>query len=219
MIKNAREIKLLTCAARITKEIWNAVSKDIKPGKTEKEIKRGIEARISQRKLKRSFKTIVASGPNGSKPHAVPTERKIKAGDFVVVDFGVIYEGYHSDMTRTVRIGKAKTKMSNLYKVVKKTHSLAIRSIKPGIKISALVKKAHNYIRREKLGKYILHSLGHGIGKKIHEAPKLSEKNNGSLKKNMVITIEPGLYVQGRGGVRIEDMVFVGTSGAKVLTQ
>ncbi len=219
MIKNAREIKLLACAARITKEIWDVVSKDIKPGKTEKEIKRGLEAQISKRELKRSFKTIVASGPNGSKPHAAPTERKIKAGDFVVVDFGVIYKGYHSDMTRTAQTGKAKTKMKNLYKVVEEAHSLAIRSIKPGIKISDLVKKTHNYIRKEKLGQYILHSLGHGVGKKIHEAPKLSEKNNGRLQKNMVITIEPGLYVRGRGGVRIEDMVLVGTSGAKVLTQ
>ncbi|MFH1381066.1 MAG: M24 family metallopeptidase [Candidatus Omnitrophota bacterium] len=219
MIKSKREIEYLTAAADITKKIWAKVSKKIKPEATEKSIVRAIEENIARVNLKRSFKTIVASGPNGAKPHAKPTERRIKNGDSVVVDFGVVYKGYHSDMTRTVFVGKPNKRMKKIYDIVKKAQEMAIKNVRSGIKISHLVAKVHDYIRGEKLGKYILHSLGHGLGRKIHEAPKLSEKNNGSLKRNMAITIEPGLYIEGLGGVRIEDMVLVGTGKPKVLTR
>jgi len=219
MSKNAKEIKYLAKAAEITLDIYRVVAAQIKPGVREVEIADNIENIIRKRALKRSFQTIVASGPNAARPHAKVTKRKIRPNDTVVIDFGVIYKGYHSDMTRTVMVGKPDSTMRRLYGVVKTAQKMAIRKVKPGAKISDLVRSVHDYMRKAGMGRYIMHSLGHGVGKKIHENPKLSEKNKHSLKKNTVITIEPGLYVKKIGGVRIEDMVLINKKGARVLTR
>jgi len=216
--KNKNEIGYLKKAAKITVGIFAAVKKRISPGISERRIADEIESIIKNKGLKRSFRTIVASGPNAAKPHAVVTGRKIKKNDVVVIDFGVIYKGYHSDMTRTVLIGNADSKIKRLYKAVKSAQILAIKSVKPGLKISGLAGAAHGFIRKQGLGKYLKHSLGHGVGKRIHEPPKLSEKNPRELKKGMVITVEPGLYIKRKGGVRIEDMVCVTEKGHRVLT-
>lgn len=122
-------------------------------------------------------------------------------------------------MTRTFVLGRIDSKMKLLYKIVKKAQSAAIKKVKPGMKISEFVKYVNNYIRSKKLGKYILHSLGHGIGLKVHEAPKLSEKNRGIIKKGMTLTVEPGLYIKGLGGVRMEDMVLIKDAGCEILTK
>ena len=211
-------IRKLEKAARITSRIFEEVVRAIKPGATEEEIASKIESLIKKMGLKRSFGTIVASGPNAAKPHAPVTRRKIRKGDAVVVDFGVIYRGEHSDMTRTVFAGSADPLMRRLYSAVRESQSLAIKAIKPGLTISGYVKKAHDLLRARGFGKYILHTLGHGIGQRVHEAPKLSEKNRRKLKKGMVVTIEPGLYVKGKGGVRIEDMVLITNNGGRILT-
>jgi len=218
MPKSAKEIKYLTKAAKITSAIYRVVAKRVKPGAREIEIARGIEDIIRKKGLKRSFQTIVASGPNAARPHAKVTERKIRSKDTVVLDFGVIYRGYHSDMTRTIMVGKADPTMRRIYGVVKAAQRMAIRKVKPGIRISDFVGGVHDYIRRAGFGRYIMHSLGHGIGRKIHEGPKLSEKNKRALKERSVITIEPGLYIKKRGGVRIEDMIMINKKGARVLT-
>ena len=202
----------------ITSDLYKAARKWIRPGERECDIARALERLIKKKGLKRSFRTIVASGPNAAKPHAKPTARIIKKNDVVVLDFGVIYKGYHSDMTRTVLLGKIEGKMRRLYSAVKAAQKKAIKKVRPGLKISRLARDANDYMRRKGFGKYILHTLGHGIGKKIHEAPKLSEKNRNMLKKGMVITIEPGLYVKGAGGIRIEDMVCLTKKGNVVLT-
>ena len=218
-IKTEAEIKRLKKAADITKQIFKKVSKKIKPGVRELEISKSIDNAIKQKGLKRSFRTIVASGPNAANPHARPTRRRLKKNDAVVIDFGVVYEGYHSDMTRTVILGALSEKMRKIHQVVRFAQKIAIGKVVSGVRISELVCKIHNYIRKRRLGKYILHSLGHGVGLKIHEAPKLSEKNQRFLEENMVVTIEPGLYVKGLGGVRIEDMLVVTRNKAKVLTR
>lgn len=217
-IKTAREIGALRKAAAITKDIYTTIVKDVKPGVRESAIAKDIESIIKRKGLKRSFKTIVASGPNAARPHAQLTTRKIKKNDIVVIDFGVKYKGYHSDMTRSIVIGRVTPKIRRFYRTVKDAQKRAIAKVKPGVKISAFVRDVHDFIRRRGFGKYILHSLGHGVGRKIHESPKLSEKNKGKLKKGMVITIEPGLYINGRCGVRIEDMVLVNDRGCEVLT-
>lgn len=217
--KNKTEIKYLRKAALITKRIFDSISKNIKPGRSESEIARAIELAIKNKGLRRSFKTIVASGPNAAKPHAKITTRKIKKSDLVVVDFGVIYGGYHSDMTRTVIVGKISPRLRRLYDTVKVAQTAAIKKAKAGLEISGFVGAIHGYMRKRGFGKYILHSLGHGLGKKIHEAPKLSEKNKSTLKKGMVVTIEPGLYVKDIAGVRIEDAVLITKSGARVLAK
>lgn len=218
MPKSAKEIKCLAKAAKITSGIFRTVAKQIKPGSREIEIARSIEGIIKKKALKRSFRIIVASGPNAAKPHAKVTGRKIKSNDVVVVDFGVIYRGYHSDMTRTIIVGKADSAMRKLYNTVKEAQKMAIRKLRAGLRISDFVRSIHDYIRKVGLGRYILHSLGHGIGKKVHEAPKLSEKNKRILKERTVVTIEPGLYMKKRSGARIEDMVLIGKNGARVLT-
>ena len=218
LVRTKTEIENLKKAANIGNKIFAKALKRIKNGASEKEIAQYIEEAIKERGLTRSFKTIVASGPNSAKPHAKPTDRRIKKNDVVVVDFGVVYRGYHSDMTRTLIFGKVGKKLKGFYKAVFRAQKMAIKMIKPGVRIAELTKLAHNYLRSKGFEKNILHTLGHGIGKKIHQAPKLSEKNRRSLKKNMVITIEPGLYQTELGGVRIEDMVLVTENGSKILT-
>jgi len=218
-IKTKAEVKRLKEAANITKHIFKKVLTRIKPGVCESEIAKSIGDAIKQRGLKRSFKTIVASGPNAASPHARPTKRRFKKNDAVVVDFGVVYEGYHSDMTRTVILGALSGTMRKIHQVVRLAQKNAIEKIASGVRISDLVCEVHNYIRKRNLGKYIMHSLGHGVGLKIHEAPKLSEKNRRFFEEGMVVTIEPGLYVKGLGGVRIEDMLVVTRNKAKVLTR
>jgi len=218
-VKTKTELGRLKIAAKITKDIHNTIARRVKPGVSEMEIAETIDSIIKRKGLKRSFKTIVASGSNGAKPHAKVTKRKIQKNDVVVIDFGVIYRDYYSDMTRTIVLGRANKRLKKLYNVVKFVQQKAIKKVRSGLIISDFVKEIHGYIRLKGLGKYIYHSLGHGVGRKIHEAPKLSEKNNGKFKKNMVITIEPGLYIKGLGGVRIEDMVQVKSNSAKVITR
>lgn len=212
-------IKYLTKAAKITKDIFGHIRKEIKPGAKERKIARKIESIIKKKGLRRSFRTIVAGGPNAARPHAKPTDRKIKKNDLVVIDFGVIYRGWHSDMTRTVIVGRPDAKMRKLYKTVETAQKMAIRKARSGLKISDFVSAIYNYIRKRGFGKYLLHGLGHGLGKKIHEPPKLSEKNRKRLKENTVVTIEPGLYIKGRGGVRIEDAVLIAKNSSTMLAR
>jgi len=217
-MKTAREIAYLKKATSITHEIFRGIARKVKPGVSEEKIKNLIESAIKAKGLKRSFGTIVACGRNAAIPHAKAGGSIIKKNDLVVIDFGVIYKGYHSDMTRTIITGSLDPLMRKLYRTVRSAQSMAIRKMRPGLKISDFVKSIHDYMRKNGFGKYMLHSLGHGLGRKIHEPPKLSEKNNRRLKQNMVLTIEPGLYVKGRGGARIEDAVVLTKKGAKVLT-
>ncbi len=218
-IKTKEQIRVLRKAALITIDIFNEVKKYIKPGVSEKQVRDILEEKIKQRGLKRSFITIAAAGENAANPHAVVSGRKIKKNDVFVLDFGVIYYGLHSDFTRTVLIGQSNPKIQSIYNAVNNAVKISISSIKEGIKISDHVKKVHDYLRNKGFGKYIKHTLGHGLGTKIHEAPKLSERNKRKLKENMVVTIEPGLYIEGLGGVRIEEMVLIKKKGCEVLTK
>ncbi len=218
-VKTKDEIRILRKAAKITIDIFNKVKKHIKAGVTEEYIRDILQEEINKRGLKRSFITIAATGKNAAIPHAVVSGRKIKKNDVFVLDFGVIYYGLHSDCTRTLLIGKPTKKIISIYNAVKKAVQLSITTIKEDVKISDHVKKVHDYLRDQGFGKYIKHTLGHGLGTKIHEGPKLSEKNKRRLKANMVVTIEPGLYVKGLGGVRIEEMVLITKKGCEVLTK
>ena len=196
-----------------------AIEKRIRPGISETELAHYIEGLMSKRGLKKSFKTIVACGKNTAHPHAKPGSGKIRSNDMVMVDFGVIYKGYHSDLTRTFKIGKPPKKLCSIYSIVEKAQKKAIKMIRHGISINDVSAAVHDYMRKSGCARYIKHTLGHGIGKRIHEPPKISEKNRRIFKKNMVCTIEPGLYIDGIGGARIEDMVLVGSNRCKVLTK
>jgi Xaa-Pro aminopeptidase len=165
-----------------------------------------------------SFEIIVAAGPNGAKPHAVPGARIIAAGELVVIDLGAIADGYCSDMTRTVPTGPLPAELARAYQVCAEAQAAALAAVRPGIGCAALDAVARDVITAAGLGEAFGHGLGHGVGLEIHEAPRVSREGTETLRPGMVVTIEPGIYLEGLGGVRIEDLVVVTDDGARVLS-
>jgi len=165
-----------------------------------------------------AFPTIVASGPHAARPHAVAGTRKIKRGEPVIIDLGVKAKGYNSDLTRTFIMGKIDAKFYNIYNIVLKAQKLAISYIRPGRTVSEVDLKARNYIRGSGFGQRFGHALGHGVGREVHELPRISKITKMRLAPGMVFTVEPGIYIPGWGGVRIEDMALVTKTGCRVLT-
>ncbi|MEG2338548.1 MAG: M24 family metallopeptidase, partial [Clostridium sp.] len=165
-----------------------------------------------------SFSTIVASGERSALPHGVASDKVIENGDFVTLDFGCIYNGYCSDMTRTIVVGKASDKQREIYNLVLKANEEALKNIKPGIKCLELDKVARDIIIEGGYGECFGHGLGHGLGREIHEEPRVSPKGETILEEGMVITDEPGIYIEGFGGVRIEDLIVVTKDGYRVLS-
>ena len=192
---------------------------DIKEGQSEKEVARNIRRLLKQFGAKPAFRIIIASGKRSARPHGFATTKKIRRADLVVIDFGALYNGFCSDITRTVIIGKPSAKQKKIYRIVDQASKRAIKCVKDGVPCCEVDKAARDYIEKKGYGKYFIHSTGHGIKKKVHEAPKISKKNRRRLKQGMVITIEPGIYIKGWGGVRIEDMLLVTKRGFKVLTK
>ncbi len=166
-----------------------------------------------------SFDTIIASGPNSALPHARPGSRKIRPGDFVVVDYGAVWRGYHSDETCTFAVGGAGRRHKKIYAVVKEAHDRALEAVRPGVACRDVDAAARGVIEKAGYGPLFSHGTGHGVGLDVHEAPRLSTLSEAVLEKGMVITIEPGIYLPGFGGVRIEDTVLVEKGGARVLTE
>jgi len=166
-----------------------------------------------------SFPTIIAAGKKSAYPHAVSTQERIRSGNVVLVDMGVRYSHYCADLTRTFFLDRMSPFLRRLYDKVLTANKIACSLIKPGVVIAELEKAVRSYFRAEKCEQYFAHSLGHGIGLEVHEMPSLSVKNTACLQKGMVFTIEPGLYVPGKGGVRIEDMVCVTADGYERLSQ
>jgi Xaa-Pro aminopeptidase len=165
-----------------------------------------------------AFETIVASGPQGALPHARPGNRKLRNGDAVVFDLGAKFQGYCSDMTRTVFIGKAGRRARQIYEVVLDAQLRALGSIRAGAIAAEVDAQARNYITEKGFGKEFGHGLGHGVGLEVHEAPALANRNSKALLANSTVTVEPGIYLPGWGGVRIEDLVVVTANGCRILT-
>jgi Xaa-Pro aminopeptidase len=165
-----------------------------------------------------SFEAIVAAGPRSALPHARPTERKIGRNELVVLDMGAILRRYCSDLTRTVYVGRAPSRVRGWYQAVLEAQAAARAAVKPGVTTGAVDAAARNVLQRKGLGKYFVHSTGHGIGLEIHEDPRLARGQKGLLQAGNVITLEPGVYVEGVGGIRIEDDILVTARGAEVLT-
>ncbi|MEE8638728.1 MAG: M24 family metallopeptidase [Candidatus Margulisiibacteriota bacterium] len=191
----------------------------VQAGQKEKEVAINIRSLLKRFGAKPAFRIIVASGKRSAKPHGFATDKKIKRGDLVVIDFGAVYNGYCSDMTRTFVVGKPTKKQRKVYRIVKEAQKRAIQAIRAGKACFEIDRAARQYIEKQGFGKYFIHNTGHGIGRKVHQAPKISKRNRRRLRKGMVITIEPGIYIKGWGGVRIEDMILVTQAGAKVLTK
>ena len=213
-IKSAHEIALLRKAEHIGDAAFADVLKILKPGMTELEVAAEIEYSLKKHGAEGlSFDTIAASGINSSMPHAIPSQKKLAEGDFLTMDFGCIYQGYCSDMTRTVVIGKADDEMKKVYNTVLKAQTEAIAAIKAGLVCKDVDKIARDIIAADGYGPYFGHGLGHSVGLYIHESPALNTRDETVLEAGMIETVEPGVYIPGKWGVRIEDMGAVTADG------
>jgi len=206
-------------AVRITEKALKKVLPLIREGVSERDIASELRRLvISLGADKFSFIPIIASGKRSALPHGRATGRKLKKGDLVVVDFGVVYGGVCSDLTRTYVVGKPGIKHRRLYQAIKTAQKKAISRIRPGVPASEVDSAARGYLKKKGLDRYFIHTTGHGLGRKIHEAPKISRGNNNPLREGMVLTVEPGVYFKGWGGLRVEDMVVVTKRGCTLLT-
>lgn len=218
-VKDVDEVKLIRAAALVGCDLFEGMLTYLEAGLTETEVAATLEyaARLAGAEGM-SFDTIVASGERSALPHGRATGAKLPKQGFVTLDFGVILDGYCSDMTRTVHIGKALPSERDVYDSVLEAQEAAVAAVAPGVTAGEVDEAARSVLRRVKLDKYFSHSTGHGVGLEIHEGPRLAAKQTQVLEQGMVITIEPGVYMPGRFGLRIEDMVLVTANGGEVLT-
>ena len=218
-VKDESELEALRTAVEITDKVFEEVLQFFKIGISEKDIALELAMRYRKYGDGEAFPSIVASGPNSALPHAQPGERKLKQGDFVVVDAAAKYAGYHADMTRTVVIGNPTDKHHEIYELVKKSQQAGIDTAKAGVTCKAVDDATRNVIADAGYGDNYIHSAGHGIGLEIHTYLRLSQQSEEILKENNVVTIEPGVYLTGWGGVRIEDDIVVKKDGNEVLNK
>jgi len=190
----------------------------IRPGVTERDVLFKLQQYVRRQGLEFSFDPIIASGPNSSYPHAAVTRRKIGKNDLVLVDFGIEYKGYKSDLTRMFYLGRISQLLEAIRGCVAGAQARAIAMMKPGVAVKDVDQTARNYLKEHQLDQFFGHSLGHGVGLDIHEAPRLSVKSQEILTTGMVVTVEPGVYLTGRFGVRLEEMVVITSTGCEVIS-
>ncbi|ATZ16342.1 Xaa-Pro aminopeptidase [Entomoplasma freundtii] len=220
MVKTKLELAKLAKAAEIGDKALIEVLRNFKLGKTEDELENEIFASFIKQKADKIFpRVVLVSGERGCLPHGKPTDKVIHEGELLTIDFGCVYDGYCSDMTRTVAIGEVSEELRKIYQIVKEAQAAGIRNAYPGITGAELHKIVWNVIDGYGYADYFVHQTGHGIGLEVHEAPRVASYDNTILEENMVVTIEPGIYIPGVGGVRIEDMVQVTKDGGKCLTK
>lgn len=219
-VKDDNEVSLMKEGALLAKEAFLAVKELVQPGIRENELALQLEVEARKRGAEKvAFDIIVASGINSALPHAFPGEKKIEDGDLVVLDFGVVLNGYHTDETCTFRVGNVDERAHEIYNIVKEAHDLAIAAVRPGVNASTIDAVARDYISKKGYGQYFGHGTGHGVGLEIHELPVISALSDELLQEGMVFTIEPGIYIPKLGGVRIEDMVLVTSDGCEIITE
>lgn len=218
-IKDASELANMRGAAAIASEVFQSILPTIRPGVTELELAAEIEYRLKQRGASGpSFETIVAAGKRTAWAHARPSTKPLRKNELVMVDHGAILRGYCSDMTRTVFLGRAPSKVRRLYRAVADAQEAARQAIRPGMKAGQADSAARQVLKRNGLARYFTHSTGHGLGLEVHELPRLGKGEQTVLQAGMVVTVEPGIYLEGVGGIRIEDDVVVTATGAESLT-
>ena len=219
MVKEPAEVERLRAAVRLGSSLFDKAVAAIRPGVRERAVAAELEyaARCAGADGM-AFETIVAAGERSAFPHGVASQQAIPRRGFVTLDFGVILSGYCSDMTRTVFMGKPAARAQRLYQAVRDAQEAALEAVRPGSAVGEVDQAARGVLRRAGLAKYFIHSTGHGVGLEIHEPPRIARKEPEVLQPGMVITIEPGAYIPGYGGVRIEDMVVVTTTSCEVLT-
>jgi Xaa-Pro aminopeptidase len=223
-VKDDVEIATLREAGRRLATVAERVPAFVREGRTEREVAADIERLIKEAGFERpAFETIVASGPNGALPHARPSSRRLEVGEGVVLDFGGVYDGYSVDLTRTVELGSPAPDWRRLSAAVAEAQRAAIAAVRPGVPASHVDAAARDVLKRHGLGEAFGHATGHGIGLEVHEEPRIARYVDGQtdavLEPGMVFTIEPGAYVEGIGGARLEDDVLVTAAGCEVLTR
>lgn len=219
-IKNYEEIKLTKKAIEISDKVFIEALSFVKPGLTENEIAAELSYRMKKYGSEMdSFDIIVASGLNSSMPHAKVTNKKLKNNEALLLDFGACVGGYRSDMTRTIFIGKPKQEFLDIYQIVLDAQNIALDNARAGLLAEDFDGLARDYITKKGYGKYFGHSLGHGVGLRIHERPRVSYLSKETLAENMIITVEPGIYLPDKFGVRIEDNIIIKKNGSINLTK
>ncbi|WP_313891583.1 Xaa-Pro peptidase family protein [Psychrobacillus sp.] len=220
VIKSEEELVNLRKAGELADYAIEVGCKEIAEGKTELELIAAIELALKDKGVTQmAFNTTVLSGPKSASPHGTPGDRKIQKGDFVLMDLGVVYNGYCSDITRTVAFGEPTAAQKDVYETVRRAEEAAVNAVKPGVTAMELDKIARDIITEAGYGEYFTHRLGHGLGISVHEFPSITGVNDMKLKAGMVFTIEPGIYNPAVAGVRIEDDVVVTETGVEVLTK
>ena len=216
-VKDGKEIETIAKASSILDKLFAMCEMEIKPNVTEKELQaKLLYSAMNMGAYPPSYRftvspLIVASGTNSSLPHAEPTDRKIRKGDLVTVDLTLRYKGYIADATRTFAVGTIDSEKKKVYQVVKEAQEHGLDAVKAGAECGTVDNACRSFIRKEGYGRYFIHSTGHGIGLEVHEPPWIRAKNNEVLQKNMAVTVEPGIYLPNKFGVRIEDSVIVGS--------
>lgn len=220
VVKTAAELDLMRASTRLNEQVFQQVYGRIAPGRSEREIARLIENTMLELGAERpSFDTIVAFGENAAKPHAVPGERKLRPGETILIDMGLVLHGYCSDMSRTFMLGTPDALFIERLRLVRAAQKAAIAAIRAGVTGTQVDEAARKVLSEGGYGEAFGHGLGHGVGLAVHEAPRLSPHGNAPLQAGMVVTVEPGLYLADWGGIRLENMVIVTEEGCKVLNQ
>ncbi|MDW7740185.1 MAG: Xaa-Pro peptidase family protein [Bacillota bacterium] len=220
MVKDEKELELLSRAAELLDRAFGYLLEIIRPGMTEQELALELEIYLLKSGAeKRAFNYIVASGIRGAMPHGTASSKVMQDGELVTIDFGAVFDGYATDMTRTVSLGEPDEKQREVYDIVYRAQKNAAEAIRPGLKGFEIDTVARDIITEAGYGEQFGHGLGHGVGLETHEQPVLNPKSKTILKAGMVVTVEPGIYIPGWGGVRIEDMVVVTKEGMSVLTK
>ncbi len=215
IIKDEKEIKILKKGSKIIDEMFEICSKKLKIGQKESELQAILMSyALEQQMFDTGYKStlnplIIAGGPNGALPHAQVTQRKFRKGDLVVVDLTLRYKGYVSDSTRTFAVGQISQQAKEAYDIVKESQRLGLLAVKPNVNCKDVDSACRKFIEDKNYGKYFIHSTGHGIGLEVHEVPAVSYRSETKLKENMAITVEPGIYIPNKFGIRIEDSLIV----------
>jgi len=218
-VKEEAEIKLIKNSIRLTKEVLKTTLGFVRRGVSEESLSKRIEFEFVKKGAHPAFEPIVASGPDSSRPHAKAGGRKISKDGVVMIDIGCSLDGYNSDMTRMVFLGRVNDKFKKIYNIVRKARELALGMIRPGMRAAEVDIAARGYIEKEGFGAFFGHSLGHGVGMDVHEEPAISKNSEAVLRTGMVFTVEPAIYIPKFGGVRVEDMVLVTEKGYEVLSR